>query len=325
MNFKSLVAFQTVAQCGTASGAAEKMGLSQPAISRLIAQLERDIGLALFERQGRKLILSEHGQAFLREAVRIMKGVQDIPGIAAAIRHDLPSTLRIVAMPRVASGWVAPAVARFRSLNPRANLRIDIQQRQYIESWLAGRHYDIGIGALPTDHSEIETVPILRARACAFVAANHPLASRRKISAAELMSHPLIGPTPGLLQRDQIDDIFRAAGLTARFEIETSTSGIACTLAAQGCGILITDRLSAAGETAKLVALPIEPARSMAFGLLMPRQTLLGELAMKLRDCLESTACDLARRPGFELVRAHARAATSTRGVAAARSTERSS
>jgi DNA-binding transcriptional LysR family regulator len=301
MNINALLAFRTVVLDGSASAAAARMNLSQPAVSRLISQLEHELKLPLFHRRGRRLVVTEEGRAFFHDADRILGALGQIPAIAAGIRLGLPKSLQLVVMPRVAHGWVAPAIARFHADNPATLLGIDVLRRNDMESWLAVRQYDLGIGALPARHADIDTVPMLRARACAFVAPGHPLAKRRKVSPSQLVRHRLIGLTKGLLPRDQVDDIFRSEGIVADYVIETTATSLACSMAAHGIGVTITDPLSASGDVNNLVAIPIHPAKWMTFGLLVRRNAQIDPLAAQLIDCLRVVGRSLARSPLFEL------------------------
>ena len=254
------------------AGAARLIHLSQPAVSRLIQALEGELRLQLFYRTGRNLTPTPEALAFYREAGRILDNLDEIPKIAAEIRAGKTENLRIVAMPRIAQPLVSPAVAAFLAENDDVNVSLDIRARREAAKWLAGREYDIGVGALPVDHPEIDTTLLLRVRAQVVLPAAHPMAERDSLSADDLRREPVVRLMHGLLLRDQLDDIFRSAGVTPREACEVASSQLACALVADGAGITIADELVASQvDSEKVELVPIEPERWMSIGLLFPR------------------------------------------------------
>ena len=164
MNIKALQAFQAVITEGSVSGAARAMHLSQPAVSRLIAVLEAELRLTLFKREKKRLLLTEEGAAFNREAHRILAGLREIPAIADEIRSHRPKRLRMVTMPRTALSVVAPAVARFAKEYPQVKLSLDVRSHRDIESWINGREYDLSFGNVPISFRAARSTPLVRAQ-----------------------------------------------------------------------------------------------------------------------------------------------------------------
>ena len=165
MNIKALRAFRLTLTEGSIAKASEKLHLSQSAVSRLISSLEGELHLELFERKGRRLLPTAQAKAFYREAGRILDNLDEIRHIADQIRKAQIERLRILTMPRVAPTLVSPTVSRFLSEQPDVRLVLDVRTRRDAEQWLVGREYDIGIGALPIEHPDIDTRVLLKVRA----------------------------------------------------------------------------------------------------------------------------------------------------------------
>ncbi|WP_271272057.1 LysR family transcriptional regulator [Aliamphritea hakodatensis] len=272
MNIKALRAFRATLSGGSLAVAAEKLHLSQPAVSRLITSLEGELKLDLFDRSGRNLTPTEEGMAFYREAGRILDNLDEVPRIVAEIRAGRTQILRVIAMPRVSQALASPAVAALLQQHPDINVSLDVRARREAGEWLVGREYDIGVGALPVDHPDIHTEVLLRARPVAILPAGHPLAQHSALRAEDLAEYPVIRLMRGLLLRDQLDDIFSAVGIVPRHLCDVSSSQVACQLVAEGAGITIADQVVAANiGTDKIVTVPIIPKRWMAFGLLYPK------------------------------------------------------
>ncbi len=293
MNIKGLRAFRTTLAEGSLAAASHKLHLSQPALSRLISTLEAELHLTLFDRSGRNLKPTKEGLAFYREAGRILDNLDEIPAIAAQIRAGRSMTLRIVTMPRVAQSLAAPALAQLIAQEPDINVSLDVRARREASKWLAGREYDIGIGALPVDHPEIETELLLRVQAKAVVPVDHPLASFKEISAEDMASYPIVRLMHGLLLRDQLDDFFQSAGVPIQQSCEVASSQLACSLVAEGGGITIADELLASQmPLGKVIAIPVVPERWMSFGLLFPKNS----EASNAREIYVSNMRDLAHQ-----------------------------
>ena len=292
-------AFRATVSEGSLAGAARTIHLSQPAVSRLISALEGELRLPLFHRTGRSLVPTKEALAFYREAGRILDNLDEIPKIAAEIRAGKTENLRIVAMPRIAQSLASPAVAAFLAQHPGTTISLDVRARREAGKWLAGREYDLGIGALPVDHPEIRTERLLQVRATAVIPRDNPLSDRPRITIDDLKGQPIIRLMHGLLLRDQLDDIFRSAGVVPNEVCEVASSQMACALVAEGVGITIADELVASHIPAGSLSLvPIEPERWMSIGLLIPkasdpstsRQAFIGFLKERARAVSSKSA-----------------------------------
>ena len=179
---------------------------------------------------------------------------------------------------------------------PDARVSLDIRARRDAGKWLAGREYDIGIGALPVDHPDIDTEVLIRSRAQAVIPVTHPLSGKKEIVAEDLAEQPLIALMHGLLLRNQVDDLFSSTGLTPRYLCDVASSEIACQLVENGVGITIADSLTGnIRASAQTVLRPIRPERWMSFGLFLPRATGLSKNGQKLLSCFRDTAREFAK------------------------------
>jgi DNA-binding transcriptional LysR family regulator len=288
MNLKALKAFRLIVTHGSVSAAARVMNLSQPAVSRLMSLLEDELKLTLFRRVGRRLVLTEEGQAFLHEAGRILANLEELPRIAGEIRAAKTRRLRIVTMPRVALSLVCPAVARFAGKFADVHVSVDLRARRDLEQWLLGKEYDIGFGGLPVAHQAVRGKPLFKVRLQVLMPRAHRLARRKEIAVEDIVEERMIAQVPGLLMRQQVDEIFESRSLEPTYRLTTSSSQLACGLVAAGAGITIIDGLSAATfDRTKVVLRPLLPERWVNFGIMVARQSELMPLARDFVDCLD--------------------------------------
>ena len=290
MNIKGLQAFTRIMTSGTLSAAAKSMNISESALSRQLSLLETELGLTLFSREKRRLIPTEDGEAFYREAARILDSIEQIPDIVNEIKNGTRQRMRIIAMPRMASSIAAPAVSKFLNEQPNMEVMIEVQPRRFLERWVASRKFDFGLGALPIHHSDIHTEKIYSVPVVAVLHPEHALASRSSLHVEELAGERFITMPPNTLLGQQVAGILEAAGITPNSPVQASQAFLCCNFVAQGLGIAITDAMipEIFGTSVKMV--PLEPRIYMDFGLLYPLGVKRTKDVLRLIEIIKSQA-----------------------------------
>lgn len=289
MNIRALRLFRLVVTKGSLSAAAGEMFLSTSAASRLIAILESELKLRLFNRTRRRLTLTAQGETFYREAEHILSGFEEIPRIAADIRTQSREQLRLMTGPRLGQGLIAPALALFQREHPGVRVSIDMDTRLGIDGRIGTRLYDLGIISLPVAHPHVEITnqPLFSARMEALLPSSHRLAAQRSVTARDLRSEPLFGLWPGQRWREQVDDFFGAEGVRPQFVIETRSSLMSCQMVQYGTGVAILDRVCAqALDLRGVVMRPLEPERWLLFGYVYQARQPLSANALAFLDCM---------------------------------------
>lgn len=229
---------------GTVTAAAAQLRIAQPALTRLIAALEADLGLVLFHRIRRRMVPTPAGRAFLTEAERILDRFDEIPTIVKQIRTAAVTRLRVVATPRLAVGVVAPAAALFAARHPEVSLAIEMLERAQLEHWLLSEPFDIGLTALPIAHPALEAQPLFEAPAVLALPPGHRLAGLASVGAEDVAHEPWVTVLTGSRLRQESDAILADAAVTPRVRIEASTTILATHLIMAGAGVMLTDPLS---------------------------------------------------------------------------------
>ncbi len=287
MNIKALRAFRAVVAGGSVNAAAQTLNLSQPAVSRLITLLESELRLPLFNRDRRRLVLTEEGAAFEREASRILASLDEIPRIAAEIRANHVRRLRMVTMPRTALSVVTPAVARFVQENPEVEVSLDVRSRRDLELWIDGREYDFGFGNVPVPHRAAVGMQMVRTSLQVLLPRGHPLEKRDFLTVEDIAGERLVAQFSGLLLRRQIDELFSAYDVAPRRILLAGSSEITQHLVANGAGITLIDRLSTlALDPEKVSIRPFKPDRWVTFGVIRHRTGDLDPLSLSMIDYL---------------------------------------
>lgn len=298
MNLKALRAFRLIVERGSLSVASGVLGLSQPAVSRLVAMLEDELNLKLFDRSGRSLRVNENGAAFYSSTRHILDGLEEIPQIARDIQIG-DKQFKLLTTHRIAQGLISPALARMRHDRPKLRVSVDVLSRLDLDNLIGMRRFDLAIASLPVTHAliEIENHPMFRVRLEAFLPKDHRLAAQDKVTATDLAGEDLIGLWQDQLWRQQLNDFLRAGGETGRYVVETRSSLMACQLAADGVGITVFDRLCARGfDLSNIVCRPLEPARWISFGYIKHRGHRLSRNANDLLAHIHDAIAAFKRR-----------------------------
>ncbi len=224
---------------GSATKAALSLGVSQPAISRALGELEREAGFVLFERRGGRLTATPDGALFHEKIERHLAALGDIDRIAGSIRALRAGSLRITAMQVFANGVAPMALSAFLAKHPDIAVSLDGRARSYVIESVAAGDADIGVGSLPVDDAGVETVTMATLPAVVALPAGHRLAGKRQVTAADLASEPFITFPPTSQFRLTLDAAFASAGLVRRTMIEVHSTEAACALVRAGTGVAV--------------------------------------------------------------------------------------
>lgn len=284
---KALKAFCLVVRRGSIAGAADDMNLSQPAVSRLITNLEHELGFALFHRDRRSLHPTDEARRFFSEAERILAGLEQLSDIASDIRKGSGQQLRVVAMSRLANSVVPLAASNFASLMPDVELTLETHHRREMERWLTGRQFDVGFGPLPLTDVKLEIRQLGKTQAVVVLPDGHFLGAKEKVSITDLSDEPLIALTPDTLLQTQIEAAFTFAGVRPRIGMQTSSSLIAVNLVGRGLGYTITDCFTASSANCSAVVRPLSSELVLEFGVILPHGAKANSTAETFITCMK--------------------------------------
>ena len=245
-NLKSLTCFRTIINSGSATAAASELGLTQPGVSRLLAQLEHQIGFQLFERSKGRLIPTREALFLYKEVDIALQSIERVQQLAKNLHDADFGELRIVAPPSFAEFFLSQVVSEFLQKHPNVRINLDSHSAESAKEMVALRAVDCGFVKMPVDHPALDCVPLVRASTICVMPPQHRLAAKKTISVADIDGEPLIMLAKGRPSRLQLDDAFRDAGVRMNVRVETHTVGSACALASNGTGIALVNEMLAA-------------------------------------------------------------------------------
>jgi DNA-binding transcriptional LysR family regulator len=242
-NLRSLECLRAVIVTGSATGAARQLGLTQPAVSRLLGVLERSIGFQLFERRKGRLVPTEEARTLCQEVDIALQSIDRVAQLARNLRNADFGELSIVSPPSFAEGVLSEVISRFMAAHPGVRVSLDSQSVEVAREMVALRAVDCGFVKLPADYPGLQCEPLVRAGTLCALPAGHRLAACRRVTVADLDGEPLILLGKGRASREQIDDAFRDAGVRMNVKVETHTVSAACAFARGGTGIAIVNEM----------------------------------------------------------------------------------
>ena len=222
VSFRQVQIFVCIAQSHTFAQAAEKMYLSQPALSSAIKKMESQLGGLLFSRTTRKVELSPEGRQFLPVAERLISDWQH----ALSDLHNLFSLgrgkLSIAAMPSFAAGLLPGILQQFKTEFPNIKLSVaDVVMESVIKDVQGGRA-EIGFSFEHEKMDGLEFHPILTDNFIAVLPVNHPLSEHQVLSWSQIALYPFVAMNKGSAIRQWIDSFMDMNHLSLNIVVEAS-------------------------------------------------------------------------------------------------------
>lgn len=245
MELHQLRYFVTIAHEGTITRAAEALFLAQPSLSTQLKRLEDELGAKLFERAGRKLILTPAGEVFLGHAEGILQGVQRSRRLVSEAVERQHGLLRIGIVPTAATYLLPRLVSDFAAQNPGVHLRItEVPELLALSGMLWASLVDVIVAPLPISSGQYAGQTLVRERIVLVVPPDHHLVGRNKVVLAEVRDERFIALAPGIGLQSRIAELCRRGGLAPNVVVETSQIALVLQMVLAGHGIAILPELA---------------------------------------------------------------------------------
>jgi DNA-binding transcriptional LysR family regulator len=285
LNSRQLEAFRALMLTASTTRAAELMHVTQPAVSRLVKELQLAVALPLFERRGTRLVPTSEAVALYAEVERSFVGMERIAQAAKELRARKAGVLRIAAMPALCNGFLPRFTGEFLAERPRVDLALFGLTSNTVLDWVVSDQCDVGFAAAPIAHAAIAAEKMPPVPYVAVVPEGHRLARRRVLRPKDLAPEPFIALGPTTPSRLRIDNVFSRAGLTRTIRVETPLSEIACALVGAGTGVSICDPFTAREyATRGVCARAFEPTIEFQVAALYPIHRSLSPVAREFID-----------------------------------------
>lgn len=210
--------FLAIAQEGNLGKAAERLRLTQPAISKTLAELEDIASCKLFERDRQGARLTPHGENFRRHALGVLEALDAVSDSIGLDPRPQSAVVNIGVLPSVGADLVPPALAAFRRSHPQARVTIRTAANASLLDMLKGGEVDFVLGRMADPQMMVGlSFELLYVEPLALlVRAAHPLAAATGVSLADVVACPLVVALPGTVPRHHTESLLQAHGLELR-------------------------------------------------------------------------------------------------------------
>jgi LysR family transcriptional regulator, cyn operon transcriptional activator len=223
MELRHLRYFVTLADCLHFTRAAERMHVTQSTLSHQVKQLELELGHELFDRIGKRVVLTEAGERFLASASKALREVDQ--GLSELMRtpDELSGEVRIGATHTFNIGFVPECLAAFMERSPTVKVSVEELSADLIARKLIDGSLDVGIAYEPADRTQLWFEPLYTEEMVLVVSAKHPLAQRKRVRMVELHRQRLVLLPHAFATRAMLDDCFKACGAEPVVAAEMNT------------------------------------------------------------------------------------------------------
>ena len=294
IRLRHLTCFVAIAQERTLARAAARLHLSQPAVSKTLAELEDLAGRRLVERGRAGTQLTPAGEEFLRYAVDVAQALESAAAVLTGAAVPIAPTLRVGALPTVAGGLLAEALARLRERRPHAGVSVRIGDNPELLAWLKSGEIEVAVGRM-AEPAMMQGVSfeLHYAESLAVVTRpQHPLAvaGDKVIRPRALLDYPLVVPGAGTAPRHEVEGFFAAHGVALPpGRTETQSSAVARALTLTSDAVWITPQrpvqLDLDRRWLRRLNVPV-PGSAEPVGILSRSGVPASELATQLIDAL---------------------------------------
>ena len=294
MEIRQLEAFAAVMSTGSVTAAGKLLNRSQPAVSRLVQELEAEIGYPLFQRFGPRVQPTREASELYQDVARTLASLRQVKTRAEQIARQAPPPLSIAATSSLAAGLVPRALSLLDSAHTLGNVQIrSAAPEEVVEAVLSGM-VDLGVSSLPLEHRGVTLHWIGETECIAALRADDPLARAPRVSLSDFASRRLITMQNPLRLRPRLDAAFAQAGVQPSGLVETNASLNALAAVRAGLGVAVLEPVTVHGLPIDgIVIRPLDIRIPFLFGVITPEFRLASAATLALAEALAQAAASV--------------------------------
>jgi len=298
MNLNQLKIFYMAAKHGSLSAAAEAMCITQPAVTKGIQRLQEHYEIKLFNRFGKKMVLTDAGEALYGIAESIFEMEQQAEEGLRDFQQRKRGFIRILSSESFGSYYLPSIINRFSKAHPRIRISVDLLPTELIVEKTAALGNDLGFISYPVPHKKLFMREILEDSYQIIVPRGHPFALKTVIEPEDLAGQPLIVHEQGSAPRKSTEEFARKHGINISIVLELSNNEAMKTAVEEGVGIAVITRRVVSKELRMktLKAIPLsDPAMTRKFYLIHHKDKYLSRPLLSLIDMIDQWSSEYRR------------------------------
>ena len=283
MRFRQVEAFRATMVAGTITGAAELLYITQPSASRLIADLEINLGFKLFIRKGGKLQPTPEALGFYREVEKTFIGLNQLENTAALIRDKMTGQVLVTSTPALSGHLLPQLIKRFLAERPNVVVDVQVLSPSAIVGDLRSQNTDIALTFSTQSFSGVEQESMVKAHFICAIPENHPLANKDVIEIQDLHQQDFISLAPSApLHWNDVHKTLSELNIIPKSTVFTQHANTAYGLVASGLGICIVEPFSSVPWiNSGVVIKPLLPSIEVNYCFCFPSNKIKSQLTLE--------------------------------------------
>lgn len=293
LKLRALEVFHAVMEEGSISNAAKRLNLSQPAVSVALANLEEDLGFALFHRSKGAFAATTEAQLLHEEAEQSLLAIGRVASRAKQIREGGAGSIRVATFGGPAINYLPRIISEFTATRPRIEIDLHVRSSRQVLPLVGGGQADIGIVEAPISAPSLE-FEIFAFKCVCLVREDHPLAAVDVITPRHLDGQQIIGIMPSHVIDRQVERIFAKEVIELISPIKCYFFAIARNLVRDGVGVAIVDPANGLADIPDgVVGRPFRPVVTYEMSLVRRAKVQLSPVAQAFFDLLRQRLANL--------------------------------
>jgi len=298
LQFRQLQAFHAIVETGTVTGAAGQLGISQPGISNLLAQLERQTRIRLFHRTRGRLVPTPEAAVLFNEIDTVVRGLDHVSQAVVDLQNQKAGQLQVATAHALAFGFMPHQIAAFVADKPNLTISFQSQYSSKIQEWVIAGLFEIGICEMPVLHDGLERRVFFFETLCALPEAS-PLAAHDVLTPDLLDNTPFIVMGADHMVSRRTREAFHESGANWRVRCHTDLFRNALNLVRQGIGAALVDPFTlASDEGGGYVLRPFRPRIELDIIIVTARSRPLSAVGRQFLEQVSDRMTDMAVRLG---------------------------
>lgn len=240
LRFRQLQAFHAIVETGTVTRAAEQLGISQPGISNLLSQLERQTRLKLFERSKGRLVPTPEAGVLFQEIDTVVRGLDHVSQAVLDLQNKQAGHLQVASQHSMSFGFMPKLIAKFAEDRPDMSISFQSQYSSKIQEWVMAGLFEIGVCEMPLLYDTFECHR-LDVEMMLALPADHPLGRHEVLTPELLEGEPFIVMGPDHMSHRRTREAFHNAGIPFRTRVHTHLFKNMLSFVKEGMGVSILD------------------------------------------------------------------------------------
>ncbi|MEP5729522.1 MAG: LysR substrate-binding domain-containing protein [Sulfitobacter sp.] len=255
LRIRQLEALKSVAEFGSMTQAAKNLDISQPAVSRLIADLSEELGFSLLDRKDGRLIATQEARYILPDISRVLEMMDHIADTSQNLNARTAGHLRVACLPGFATSHLPTVVSSFLETRPDVTITIEPDRPERILEWIIGEQYDCGITDNFEGHPAIDNTTVNIRTVCIFPI-GHPFSKLQQVKPEHLDNERLIHTRKDSKFYHMLNNVFNKHSVSPKQVVETRQFTAACELVSLGVGVAVVSELDARSYADRLAYRP---------------------------------------------------------------------